>query len=106
MPKRSDVIQWRGNEMSVNWDDLFAPMRAEVGPVFDVRNKVMQRLVTEAARQSDDRILKWLMIAAVTAASLVWAVALPRLITPPQSHVSYVALIESLDVTSEIYAQR
>jgi len=47
-----------------------------------------------------------MMVAAVMAASVVWAIALPRLTTPQEPRVSYVALIESLDVTTEIYSQR
>lgn len=92
--------------MSVDWENLFAPMKAEVGPAFDVRNAVMQRIVVEAGRPSEEPLLKWLMVAAVTAASLVWAMALPRLMGPTKSKVSYVALVESLDVSSEVYAQR
>gem|GEM_PF-3382185 len=92
--------------MSVDWDNLFAPLRAEVAPVFDVRSRVLARLSRESHRPADEPILRWMMVAAVMAASVVWAIALPRLTTPQEPRVSYVALIESLDVTTEIYSQR
>jgi len=92
--------------MSHDWHKLFSPLRAESAPTFDVRQAVLQQIAQTPSRYSDEPILRWLMVASVTAASLVWAAVLPNLGKPSEPHVSYVALIESMDVSAEFYSAR
>lgn len=82
---------------------MLAALRDDVGPTFDVREKVLKTLAELPARPSTDPVLNWLVAAAVLVATLVWAVALPDLMRTAEaaSQSTYVGMIESLDVSSE-----
>lgn len=106
MRKQIDATQRMPINMSHDWHNLFASLRSEPAPVFDVRQAVLQQIAQTPSRPADEPLLRWLMVVAVTAASLVWAAVLPNLGKSNEPHVSYVALIESLDVSTEYYSAR